>query len=263
MRCMCHRARRPTIVAISVTCVFGGDAYLYVMRNGHMQFLASTEWEYLLRIVLAAVCGGFVGCEREKRFKSAGVRTHMLVAMSSALMMIVSKYGFFDVIGYDGISLDASRIAAGVVTAIGFLGAGVIFVRKENTIGVTTAAGLWGTVGLGIALGAGMYVTGIFFTLLMIMFQILLHNKHLRLGTQLIGTVTIPLNDSGSSVESIGASLKQGGLSVRNLQVNRGADGQLILTANIIFRKRIPISQAIARLEKIGTVVSVESFTIN
>ena len=86
------------------------------------------ELEYLLRILLSALCGAFIGLEREKRAKNAGIRTHILVAISSTLMMIVSKYGFYDVITTPGISLDASRIAAGVVTAIGFLGAGVIFV---------------------------------------------------------------------------------------------------------------------------------------
>jgi putative Mg2+ transporter-C (MgtC) family protein len=201
--------------------------------------------------------------EREKRFKSAGIRTHVLVAMSSALMMIVSKYGFFDVLGIKGISLDASRIAAGVVTAIGFLGAGVIFVRRENTIGVTTAAGLWGTVGLGIAIGAGMYLTGVFFTMLMILLQVLLHNRHLHLGTQLIGTVTVPLDDSMRGTELLGDDLKKSGLSIRNMQVTRGQDGKLLLTANIVFRKKIPIPQAIERLQQIGTVVSVESFTVN
>ena len=116
-----------------------------------------SEIEYLFRIVLSAFCGALIGLEREKRAKSAGIRTHVLVAISSALMMVVSKYGFFDVIPISGISLDASRIAAGVVSAIGFLGAGVIFVRKENTVGLTTSAGLWATVGMGIAVGAGLY----------------------------------------------------------------------------------------------------------
>ena len=88
---------------------------------------------YLIRILLSAVCGALIGLERERRFKNAGIRTHIIVSMSSALMMIVSKYGFFDVLMYDSISVDASRIAAGVVTAIGFLGGGVIYIKKENT----------------------------------------------------------------------------------------------------------------------------------
>ena len=80
-----------------------------------MSWFSIQELEYLLRIVLAAVCGGAIGFERERRSKSAGIRTHIIVALSAALMMVVSKYGFFDVIGLGGISLDASRVAAGVV----------------------------------------------------------------------------------------------------------------------------------------------------
>lgn len=105
-----------------------------------MSWFSIQELEYLLRIVLAAVCGGAIGFERERRSKSAGIRTHIIVALSAALMMVVSKYGFFDVIGLGGISLDASRVAAGVVTAIGFLGVGVIFTHGRTVSGVTTAA---------------------------------------------------------------------------------------------------------------------------
>ena len=77
-----------------------------------MSWFSIQELEYLLRIVLAAVCGGAIGFERERRSKSAGIRTHIIVALSAALMMVVSKYGFFDVIGLGGISLDASRVAS-------------------------------------------------------------------------------------------------------------------------------------------------------
>ena len=137
------------------------------------------ESESIIRIVIAAICGSLIGIERERRAKNAGILTHILVAISSALMMAVSKYGFFDVVGYEGISLDASRIVAGVVTAIGFLGAGAIFVRKENTVGLTTSAGLWATVGMGIAIGAGMYVTGIVFTIFILIIQFILHSHFL------------------------------------------------------------------------------------
>lgn len=92
-----------------------------------MSWFSIQELEYLLRIILAAVCGGAIGFGAGAALKSAGIRTHIIVALSAALMMVVSKYGFFDVIGLGGISLDASRVAAGVVTAIGFLGVGVIF----------------------------------------------------------------------------------------------------------------------------------------
>ena len=99
----------------------------------------NNEIIYILRIFISVICGIAIGYEREKKSKGAGIRTHTIVALSSSLMMIISKYGFMDVIAYSGISIDASRIAAGVVSAVGFLGAGIIFVRQESVvIGITT-----------------------------------------------------------------------------------------------------------------------------
>ena len=83
--------------------------------------------EYLLRIVIASICGGLIGYERSRRRKEAGLRTHIIVALGSALLMIVSKYGFPDIIDQPGMRVDASRIAANVITGISFLGAGVIW----------------------------------------------------------------------------------------------------------------------------------------
>ncbi len=117
-------------------------------------------WEFILRIFVAAMLGGAIGLEREYRAKEAGLRTHFLVALGSALFMIVSAYGF------DGIKLgeeqrwDIARIAAQVVTGIGFIGAGtIIFNKSENIIrGLTTAAGVWVTAAIGLACGGGMYI---------------------------------------------------------------------------------------------------------
>lgn len=97
----------------------------------------TSELEFLIRIFIAALCGGFIGYERHNRLKEAGVRTHLIVALGSALIMVVSKYGFADVTQYDGIALDPSRVAAQIVTGIGFLGAGVIFVRNPNVRSVS------------------------------------------------------------------------------------------------------------------------------
>ena len=128
------------------------------------------ELEWLARILLAGVCGGAIGYERESRRKTAGLRTHVIVAVSSALMIVLSKYGFDDVLG-QYVSLDPSRIAAGTVTAIGFLGSGVIFARNKSVSGVTTSAGIWATLGVGMAVGAGMYVIGIATTLLVVLVE--------------------------------------------------------------------------------------------
>ena len=128
------------------------------------------EYEFLLRLLCAAVMGGLIGLEREYRAKEAGFRTHFLVAMGSALFMIVSAYGFNDALTSDLHRWDVSRVAAQVVSGIGFIGAGTIIFRKtENVVvGLTTAAGLWVTAAIGLACGGGMYVLAIGSTLMVL-----------------------------------------------------------------------------------------------
>ncbi|CAK7078899.1 MAG: hypothetical protein EUB_03953 [Eubacterium sp.] len=89
------------------------------------------EMELFARVVVAGICGAVIGYERQNRLKEAGIRTHLIVALGAALMMVVSKYGFSDIIGQNGVALDPSRIAAQIVTGVGFLGAGIIFVHNE------------------------------------------------------------------------------------------------------------------------------------
>ncbi|WP_176489488.1 MULTISPECIES: MgtC/SapB family protein [Brevibacillus] len=125
------------------------------------------EWELLLRLFVGGLCGALIGFERKSRQKAAGLRTHFLVAVGSSLIMIVSKYAFFDVLG-DSVKLDPSRIAANVVSGIGFLGAGTILVQKQSIRGLTTAAGLWATAGIGLAIGSGMYGIGFCATILVL-----------------------------------------------------------------------------------------------
>ena len=119
------------------------------------------EWsEILIRLSLACLFGGLVGLERERKNWAAGMRTHMIVCLGSALMMIVSAFGFSDILGTAHVELDPSRIAAQVVSGIGFIGAGtILFNRGVNTVrGLTTAAGLWTVAGIGLATGGGMYL---------------------------------------------------------------------------------------------------------
>ena len=130
---------------------------------------------YIVQMLVACLCGALIGLERSRRQKDAGIRTHMIVALGSALIMVVSKYGFFDLLQYEGLRADASRIASNVVTGVGFLGAGVIFVRDVSIKGLTTAAGIWATAGVGLAIGAGMYPLGIAASLLMVVSQLILH----------------------------------------------------------------------------------------
>jgi putative Mg2+ transporter-C (MgtC) family protein len=113
---------------------------------------------YILNILVAALLGGAIGLEREFRAKEAGFRTHFLVGLGSALFMILSAHGFDAVVGTPGVRLDPSRIAAQVVSGIGFIGAGTIILQKHAVRGLTTAAGLWVTSAIGMTSGAGMYL---------------------------------------------------------------------------------------------------------
>lgn len=113
-------------------------------------------WDFVWRLVLATLFGTIIGLDREYREKEAGFRTHFLVSLGSALMMIVSQYGFSEILTHDGVSLDPSRIAAQVVSGIGFIGAGTIIFNHQIVRGLTTAASLWATAGIGLTAGAGM-----------------------------------------------------------------------------------------------------------
>ena len=119
-----------------------------------------SDWEMIARLLAAVVLGGVVGFERERLLWAAGLRTHMLVCIGSCLIIIVSAYGFNDVIGKN-IVLDPSRIAAQVVSGVGFLGAGTILFRGEAVKGLTTAASLWAVAGIGLAAGSGLYVAAV------------------------------------------------------------------------------------------------------
>ena len=144
------------------------------------------ELDFLLRIFCAAILGGIIGLEREYRAKEAGFRTHFLVALGSALFMIVSAYGFSDAMNNELQRWDVSRVAAQVVSGIGFIGAGTIIFRKAENIvsGLTTAAGLWVTAAMGLACGGGMYVLAIGSTIMVLLgleaFNYFLHkfDKH-------------------------------------------------------------------------------------
>jgi putative Mg2+ transporter-C (MgtC) family protein len=121
---------------------------------------AGQGWSQVAELGLALVLSAAIGLEREVRQKSAGLRTHTLVGFASALIMLVSKYGFFDVLG-EHVTLDPSRIAAQIVSGIGFIGGGLIFVRRDAVRGLTTAAVVWLTAAVGMAAGAGLWLLAI------------------------------------------------------------------------------------------------------
>ena len=137
------------------------------------------DWDLILRLFLGGMMGGLIGLEREFRAKEAGLRTHFIVALGSALFMLISQYAF------EG-RYDAARVAAQVVSGIGFIGAGVIIFQKNVVRGVTTAAGLWVAAAIGLACGAGMYVVAGAATLMTVLCLEAMHLLHRRIAERMV-----------------------------------------------------------------------------
>lgn len=183
-------------------------------------FKLESFFPYLLGLVTAVVCGALIGVERTFRQKEAGIRTHTIVALGSALIMIVSKYGFFDIVGLaDHVNLDGSRLAAQVVTGISFLGAGII-VFKGTVKGLTTAAGVWTTAGIGLAAGAGMYGIAVYATLILLVVQVVIH-KILPVENTSTTAVSMKLKDDPEAIESVTKLFKDNGYMLISSSVEK------------------------------------------
>lgn len=216
------------------------------------------QLEYLLRILGAALCGLIVGYERENHLKTAGIRTHTIVALASAVMMIISKYGFDDILSRTHVGLDPSRIAAGIVTAIGFLGAGVIFRRNISVSGLTTAAGIWATLGIGMAFGAGMYALGIMTTICIIIIQFLLHRRFRWLKSPTIQQITLVMDDTENikSVLTNCFSIKD--LKIMTMKASRMDETTLKIKLNVAFPDDYTYQEVIDLLKDNPQIKSVD-----
>lgn len=184
-----------------------------------MQAFLWQQGEFLLRILLAGVCGAMIGYERKSRNKEAGIRTHMIVAMGAALIMIVSKYGFADLLGKAGVALDPSRIAAQIVTGVGFLGAGMIFMRKNTISGLTTAAGIWAISAIGMAIGSGLYLLGIVTAFVILLIQITLHSNHKWLHESYKDDVCFLIEKDKKNIQDLQQRLQQLHMEILNVKV--------------------------------------------
>ena len=196
-----------------------------------MWTLITTELIYLGRILLAGICGGIIGYERQSRRKIAGLRTHVIVAVSAALMMILSKYGFQDTLG-ECVKLDPSRVASGVVTAFGLLGSGMIFFRNNSISGLTTSAGIWATVGVGMAAGVGMYGVGISCTVIVLLVELFLGRKGVlsakgKESREIIAKFRWDPEQHQKSLESLRKRAECNGGSVTGLIVKKKEDGMM------------------------------------
>lgn len=166
--------------------------------------------EFLIRLLLSAALGALVGLERSKRRKEAGIRTHCIIACTSALFMIVSKYAFLDCVTLDGLrGADPARIAAQVVSGISFLGAGVIFKNGSSIRGLTTAAGMWGTAAVGMAIGAGMYWLGLMEAVVLVVIQLVLHRFRVGGDAEITQEVTVHMTDSDGLMQAFDCLVRE------------------------------------------------------
>lgn len=180
---------------------------------------------YIIRMLVAGLCGLVIGYERKNRAKGAGVRTHFMVAIAAALMMIVSMYCFNDPHLPEGTrSADPTRIAAQIVSGVGFLGAGMIFVHKNTISGLTTAAGIWATAGIGMAIGSGMYIIGVVATVFIIAAQYILHMDRKWLKMPKVSMLKISGVKEKNFQQKTVLVLKQMHISVSEVSIKKNAE---------------------------------------
>ena len=202
------------------------------------------DWTFIMRIFVAGLLGGVIGFEREFRAKEAGVRTHFIVALGSALFMIISQFAFSG-------RFDAARVAAQVVSGIGFIGAGVIIFQKNVVRGITTAAGLWVAAAIGLACGAAMYSVAIAATLMTVMVLETMHfitriygEKELRIALSPISnedlkTIVDTLKNKGAVIESVSLSEGEGVFEVKIKQKDYATIVDTVLSFSKGFKVKI------------------------
>lgn len=210
----------------------------------------------VIRIILAGVCGGIIGVERTLRQKDAGFRTHIVVAMGAALMIIISKYGFFDLVGYhDTLRVDASRVASNIITGISFLGAGMIFVKGTSIKGLTTAAGIWVTAAVGMAMGAGLYIVSFIAVFLLLLVQIVFHKFLIGFDKVLANDNLVPcfvqIVNTPEAVKDFKLFLKANGVQIFDSVVDISSDNEkLTIRLNVQFEKDVDIDDVFERYLK-------------
>jgi putative Mg2+ transporter-C (MgtC) family protein len=249
---------------------------------GTLLDMTGQSWLQLGELTLAFVLSALVGLEREIRQKSAGLRTYTLVGVAAALFMLISKYGFMDVLSINRVVVDPSRVAAQIVSGIGFIGGGVIFMRRDVVRGLTTAASVWLTAALGMACGAGLPILAVATTIghFVIMFifpkVVRLLPRERRLATRirvsytdgrgLLRTILIATTALRFAVDHVEIE-REGGLSAmreaaRDLADYEGVEVEPMPQKNVVVlclqvKGKRPVSHLIAKLSDIDGILAV------
>lgn len=210
---------------------------------------------YLVRILAATLCGAIIGFERTKRSKEAGIRTHCIIAVGAALIMIISKYGFADLVNAVGFTegtrgADPGRIAAQVVTGISFLGAGVIFKNGNTVKGLTTAAGIWAMAAVGMACGAGMYGIAFVVTLVILAVQLIMHWFNVGNDAYSTGEIRITFVDTPEIRAELKKKQKELGIDIISSRISAGADGTMTMNLQVRMKSTIPFSEVVSFMDQ-------------
>ncbi len=219
------------------------------------------QLDYMLRILLATLCGGVIGLERSFRLKEAGVRTHSIIACSSALYMVLSKFAFTDmIVGLDSGGADATMIACQVVNGINFLGAGIIFKGKNSPIsGLTTATGIWATAAVGLACGSGLYPIAIFSAIFLVLLQMLLHHFNVGGNAYNYSEVSITLEKTPRIMEALRERQRAYGIEILDLCYKRAGENRYTLDASIRMKGAIPFEDALLFAKSFEEIKSIST----
>lgn len=213
-----------------------------------------SDLDVVLRLLLSVLLGGLVGWEREKEEKPAGLRTHILVCLGSTLIMIVSAYGF-----PGRYPADPGRIAAQVITGIGFIGAGTIFRHGVTVKGLTTAASIWSVAGIGLAVGVGLYLPAIFTTLLVVATLMIA----VKLEVSIIGShkpfsLRCIIEDRPGSIGAIGSLLGNLNVDITRIELSSSWDGKVSLIISLKLPAKLSEEELIAKIIELDNVISAE-----
>ncbi|TVY02421.1 MgtC/SapB family protein [Paenibacillus cremeus] len=227
-----------------------------------------TPWEIVLRMIIATGLGGLVGMEREWSNHAAGFRTHILVCLGSATIMLLSIYGFGQFASEPNVRLDPSRLSAQVVSGIGFLGAGAIL-RNGNVIkGLTTAASVWVVAGIGLCVGAG-FLTGAFVCAFLVFNSLFLLNKWEKylLRNRRYHEVDIKIYDQPGALGRIASTFGEFGIQIVNLKMNADTNDPsestqmptMHLCFNLKNQNQDMLLEALGQIAKLDVVISMET----
>lgn len=231
------------------------------------QITGTMMLDFLVRMVISCACGFAIGAERASRFKEAGIRTHVLVAVTSCALMILSKYGFADIIASSkdewGINnADPARIAAQIVSGVGFLGAGVIFKTGNSIKGLTTAAGIWATAAIGMCIGSGMYYLGILGTIIIMLLQYIMHRFPYGVDGYSTNVVSITVGPVEKQDRIIQRLMQDLDMKVTETGIHKHHNGNITYNLTVLSSQFITYEDCKRYMEEYPEILAFDSFPV-